>query len=86
MRSSSDPPNTHTASFSVTLIIVSQTQSLSVTFGNPVNSIRFKYAQGRKEMMSALEVKAPEAVTGAAIGHKTHGCPKEERCEEINER
>lgn len=28
-----------------------------------------------KESKSALEVKGPEAVTGAAIGHKTHSRP-----------
>lgn len=33
-------------------------------------------------MMSPLEVKRPEAVTGAAIGHKTHGRPAVHSCQD----
>lgn len=39
-----------------------------------------------KGMMSPLEVKRPEAVTGAAIGHKTHGRPKQEGKQEKGEK
>lgn len=66
--------------------IVNQAQSLSVTFGKLTKSFCSECAQAQKEMTSALEVKAPQAVTGAAIGHKTHSCPKEERSEEKIER
>lgn len=32
-------------------------------------------------MVSALKVKASEAVTGTAIGHKTHRCPAVHPCQ-----
>lgn len=36
-------------------------------------------------MTSSLEVEGPEALIGAAIGHKTHSRPSGERSEEMHE-
>lgn len=35
----------------------------------------------RREVMSPLQIKGPEAATRAAVGHKTHSCSAEEGAE-----
>lgn len=53
---------------------------LSAASWKPLNS-SWSSVYREKKTNSSLEVKGPEAATGAAIGHKTHRRPSEERRE-----
>ena len=62
------------------------TSSLSDACWTPGQQLLHRMCKRANKGISTLEVKSPEAVTGAAIGHKTHGRPEERKVRKQSER